>query len=259
MHKIDICLYNNNHNIYINPNTNINMTNHVIFVTGNKTKQTEISNIFFQEFIKNNTISNIQLHFYNLKTIIPEIQSINTMEVAIHKASEASKIILMDTEYIKQFKSYNNIYVLVDDTGLYSKTSPINKITYDGLGYPGALIKQFTDNIDGNSCNAICNAFGGSIANVQVSIGIYNLKQNITSVVNGKIIGYIPVFPQYDKDGNGFGFDPCFIPNIMSETGDMILGNKSYAEMSQSEKNQISARKIAIINAIKQIQISLTS
>ena len=49
-------------------------------------------------------------------------------------------------------------------------------------------------------------------------------------IINGKI-NYIPI------GDNGFGYDPIFIPNNF---------DKTFAEMSLTQKNKISHRSIAI-------------
>lgn len=68
------------------------------------------------------------------------------------------------------------------------------------------------------------------------------LPNGIEKIFTGKVNGYITFSP---KGTNGFGYDPVFyIPNK----------DKTYAEMTLSEKNNISHRKKAFINAIKYIK-----
>ena len=61
------------------------------------------------------------------------------------------------------------------------------------------------------------------------------LEKNHHIVFLGKINGTVSLEP---KGNNGFGYDPIFIPE---------KHNKTFAEMSLKEKNNISHRKIAIM------------
>ena len=60
------------------------------------------------------------------------------------------------------------------------------------------------------------------------------LKENHHIIFLGKINGNISLEP---KGGNGFGYDPIFIPEN---------NKKTFAQMKLEEKNFISHRKIAI-------------
>ncbi len=63
--------------------------------------------------------------------------------------------------------------------------------------------------------------------------------KNIQKVVEGRVEGAIAESPRGD---GGFGYDPLFIPNGLKKT---------YAEMTMEEKNKISHRAMAVMNAIE--------
>ena len=236
--------------------------NHLIFVTGNAKKQTEISDIIMQEFTKSKFYGTaLSLHFYKPSKDIPEIQSINTSEVAEAKAITTAKIIEEDVEFMKSLQPCQNIYVLVDDTGLYAKTSPLLRKTFNGIGYPGALIKHYMHSSE-DPCKTICQEFGGSIAFAEVSIGIHNITLNHSYHATGRVEGYIPFEPLYNTNGENFGFDPCFVPRMNNfdetESSDefhLYYKETSYAQLK--DKNKYSMRKIAICKALEQIYFDI--
>ena len=69
------------------------------------------------------------------------------------------------------------------------------------------------------------------------ALSICYLDKKIVSVL-GKVEGFISVKP---KGKNGFGYDPIFIPKNY---------NKTLAELSTKEKNEISHRSIAVTKLI---------
>lgn len=237
--------------------------NHFVFVTGNPDKQEEIREIIMEQFTKDKFYgTSLSLHFYEPKEELEEIQSIDTSKVAIQKALDAGKMILADKEFMESLLPANNIYVMVDDTGLYSKTSPVNRKTYTGLGYPGALIKHFMDSVSGNKCEHICQQFGGSVAFAECSIGFHNILKNTVDCTCTTVEGYIPMEPMYQVGGDNFGWDPCFVPKRNTfdsyETGDKFYDfytEVSYAQMT--EKNQYSMRNGAIRRALDLISFDI--
>lgn len=237
--------------------------NHLVFVTGNLNKQEEIREIMKEEFSKDRFYENaLQLHFYNPKEEIHEIQSINTSEVAHQKAIDVAKVIEADQEFMKTFNSAKNIYVMVDDTGLYAKTSPINRKTYANLGYPGALIKNYMSSIESDPCKAICHEFGGSVAFAECSIGFHNIILNTTDCVTYTTDGYIPVTPKYNETHDDFGWDPCFVPRRDnfdlyddSDPFNEFYKNESYSQMKN--KNTYSMRNKAIGRALDKIAFDI--
>lgn len=186
---------------------------------------------------------NLQLHFINFP-YLEEIQSVQTSRVCKDKLMKAGEALRKETEYLKMLGPYHNIFVMVDDSGLYAKTSPKCDLTYEGKGFPGALIKDFIKSVEGDFCEGICKQFGGSSAIAEVSIGIYNIITDIDDVVTKMDYGYIPVEPKHNKEKENFGWDPCFVPNKIGQ--DDNTKNESYDMIPTSIKNQYSMRSKAI-------------
>lgn len=143
------------------------------------------------------------------KLDIPEIQSLDVEEVAKAKALAAFKI--------------TNQPVIVDDTGM----------SMDALnGLPGALVVWFLDML---KPEGILRLLKGEVnRKVSVSTCIAYADQSGTFAFTGTVQGKISESP---KGKNGFGYDPIFIPDGY---------DKTYAEMTAEEKNEISMRKIAL-------------
>lgn len=141
---------------------------------------------------------------------IAEIQSLNVEDVARAKALSAFQM--------------TGCPVIVDDTGM----------SIDALnGLPGALVVWFLDALKPEGIlKLIANE---SNRKASVSTCIAYADQMGAFVFTGTIRGEI----SYSLKGeNGFGYDPIFIPEGY---------NKTYAEMTGDEKNQISMRKIALL------------
>ena len=107
---------------------------------------------------------------------------------------------------------------------------------------PGVFSKRFLNNfksnkacfesiIKSNKKNCKQNAY------FKTSISL-TVKNNQNVVFNGKIHGKIS---EQAKGGFGFGYDPIFIPNNY---------DKTLAELSTKEKNEISHRSIAVTKLI---------
>ena len=60
-------------------------------------------------------------------------------------------------------------------------------------------------------------------------------------IAKGKVWGTVAQIP---KGENGFGFDPCFVPNGF---------DKTFAEMTKQEKSTLSHRKLALTDLIGKI------
>ena len=107
---------------------------------------------------------------------------------------------------------------------------------------PGVFSKRFLNNfksnkacfesiIKSNKKNSKQNAY------FKTSISL-TVKNNQNVIFNGKINGKISA---QAKGGFGFGYDPIFIPNYY---------DKTLAELSIKEKNEISHRSIAVTKLI---------
>ena len=107
---------------------------------------------------------------------------------------------------------------------------------------PGVLSKRFLNNFKSNQAcfesiieSTKKNNKQDAYFNTSISLTIKN-NQNI--IFNGKIYGKIS---EQAKGRFGFGYDPIFIPKNY---------NKTLAELSTKEKNQISHRSIAVTKLI---------
>lgn len=141
---------------------------------------------------------------------IPEIQSLDVEEVAKAKALSAFKL--------------TNSPVIVDDTGM----------NIDALnGLPGALVAWFLDNLKPEGILKILSGEKNRKASVCTCIAYAD--QTGVFAFTGTIKGEVS---ESLKGENGFGYDPIFIPNG---------SDKTYAEMTAEEKNEISMRKIALL------------
>lgn len=144
----------------------------------------------------------------NIDIDLPEIQEID------------SNLIVKD----KARRAYDEIGkpVIIEDTGLY----------FDAMnGFPGALIKWVmkTVGVDG-VCKMLEGYFNRS-GYAKTVLCYYDGEEY--HLFKGVIGGRIPLSPVGE---NSFGWDPCFIPKGH---------NKTFAQMSAEEKNEISMRKIA--------------
>ena len=138
---------------------------------------------------------------------LKEIQSLDPHEIIKNKLEEARK--KFDGKFI------------VEDVSL-------NFECLNGL--PGPLIKWFLKSLGAEGLVKIVKTFGNNKATAKCIIGYFNEMriEFFEGVVNGKIVE--------PKGNNGFGWDPIFLPDG---------SNKTYAEMSDEEKNKVSHRRKA--------------
>jgi len=112
-------------------------------------------------------------------------------------------------------------------------------ICIEGLNWkPGVLSKRFLNNFKSNqacfeSIIKSTKKISKQNAYFKTSISL-TVKENHNVVFNGKIDGKIS---EQAKGKFGFGYDPIFIPKSY---------NKTLAELSTKEKNEISHRSIAV-------------
>lgn len=145
---------------------------------------------------------------------LPEIQEINAKEIVKNKLLESLNHI--EGEFI------------VEDTSLY----------FDCLkGLPGPLIKWFLKTIGNNGLAEITEKLGNNKAEAKTIIGYAKNYEEIY-FFEGEIKGEI-VKPRGESN---FGWDPIFLPDGYKKT---------FAEMSQEEKNEISMRRNAL-NKLKE-------
>ena len=133
------------------------------------------------------------------------------------QAVEIEKVI--EDKLNKAYKKFNKP-LIVDDTGIF--VGAWNRL-------PGALSRFFMEKL-GNE--KICEMLGEERrATVETYVG-YKDKEN-TEIFRGVAEGRIAEEPK----GEGFGWDPIFIPKEHKKT---------FGEMSKEEKNEISMRKKAL-------------
>lgn len=118
-------------------------------------------------------------------------------------------------------------YCIADDSGI--------EIEYLG-GFPGVITKRWHEGTDRERNLAIIEKLKGVSKEKRkisfvTAMAISNGKETICKI--GKINGYVA---QEVRGENGFGFDEIF----------ELENGKTLAELSQEEKNTISARKIAL-------------
>ena len=142
------------------------------------------------------------------KLNLTEIQAIDVAEVARGKAAEAY--------------SQLGSPVLVDDTGI---------IVGAWNGLPGALTSWFLDTVGCDGILRMMSGFKDRSATVVTALGVaYNDKVEVyTASVSGDL-------SDTPRGAEGFGYDPIFIPRT---------GTKTYAEMTEEEKDENSMRKLA--------------
>ena len=140
---------------------------------------------------------------------LPEIQEIDAKEIIRKKLLEAL--------------NYAKGEFIVEDTSLY----------LDCLkGLPGPLIKWFLKTIGNNGLVEIAEKLGDNRAEATTLVG-YARNHKEVYFFEGAIKGRI-VRP---KGEFNFGWDPIFLPDGCEKT---------FAEMSQEEKNEISMRRNAL-------------
>ncbi len=177
----------------------------IYFVTGNIHKFNEISDLFSKADIK-----------YNLKrkeVEMVEIQTTNVKKVATFKLNSIKGQI--DGSYF------------IEDAGFFVDI-PLD-------GFPGVYSSYVMKTIGNKGILRLIDDFEKTSAHFTSIIALYfkPLDRNLffEGIINGKISKTV-------RGERGFGFDPIFIPNSIS--------NKTFAEISTEEKNNISHRGQAL-------------
>ena len=195
----------------------------IVVASGNSGKIKEVQEIFGNEF-KVISIKNFEIDI-NIE------ENENTFEKnALKKAETIAK------------KLNNGMWVLADDSGIEVKS--LNN-------FPGVLTKRWFDGTDRERNLALIQKLDEKLLENNKKIGINseekidnNREVNFVTAIaisNGKdsfcelgiLRGIVAKSP---KGENGFGFDEIF----------ELENGKTLAELSNEEKNEISARKIAI-------------
>ena len=181
----------------------------LFFFSNNKNKITEIKKIFNK---------------FNL-----ELLSLNDLNIS--EEPEESGKTFEENAKIKSDYGFNKtgISCFADDSG----------ICIESLNWkPGVLSKRFLNNFKSNKAcfeSIIKSTKKNNKQNAYFKTSIsLTVKGNQNVIFNGKIDGKIS---DQIKGEFGFGYDPVFIPKNY---------NKTLAELSTKEKNEISHRSIAV-------------
>ena len=185
----------------------------LLFFSNNKNKIIEIKKIF------NN---------FNL-----ELLSLNDLDIS--EEPEESGQTFEENAKIKSDYGFNKtgIPCFADDSG----------ICIESLNWkPGVFSKRFLSNYKSNEAcfeNIIKSTKKKNNQNAYFKTSIcLTVKDNQNLIFNGKIKGKIS---EQAKGRFGFGYDPVFIPKNY---------NKTLAELTTKEKNEISHRSIAVTKLI---------
>ena len=151
----------------------------------------------------------------NKKIDLDEIQSLDTKVIGEHKAREAYKVMKSP--------------VLVDDT----------ELEFEALGgLPGPFIKWFVDVIGPAGLTKLLKGFSNRKALSRCTVTYFDGKE--IKFFEGVLKGSIALKP---LGTGGFGYDSIFIP-------DFKIGKKqnakTFAQLGEKGKNQVSHRKLAI-------------
>lgn len=156
--------------------------------------------------------------FTEAKQIIPELEMLDLDLVEI-QGTDSQKIIEHKLNEAKKNLEGN---MVVED----------NSLAFSCLGaLPGPLIKWFMKETGNDKLYQLCESFNNFDAIAKVTIG-YSDESGQNYFFEGAIEGKI-VKPIGE---NGFSWDPIFQPKGL---------DKTFAQMTPEEKNQISMRKIA--------------
>lgn len=141
---------------------------------------------------------------------LPEIQSTDPREVIQAKIDEARK------HFTGSF--------IVEDTSLF--------LTEWGNGeLPGPLVKFFLRTLGDQGFIDLAAQVGRTALAVS-QLGFFNAQSQETHFFEGELRGRIALSARGE---NGFGWDPIF-----------EIGDRTFAELSEPEKNRLSMRRVAL-------------
>ena len=166
--------------------------------------------------------------FQEVKQLLPYIKQLN-LNLAEIQELNPQKIIKQ--KLLSAF-DYQKANFIVEDTSLYFDCWD-NKL-------PGPMIKWFMKTLGGNGLYNLVAKYNNFHATAKTIIGYAKNKQKIyyfEGILHGIITKPI--------GKNGFGWDQIFIP---------LSSDKTLAQISLNEKNQISMRKQAVSKLKKFLQ-----
>jgi len=190
----------------------------MIVASGNSGKIKEIKEIFGNEF-----------DVISIKEIGIEVDVKEEQETFEKNAIQKAETIAREIEKRTQMK---DVWVLADDSGI--EVEALN-------GFPGVKTKRWFDGTDRERNLALIQKLDGQVnrkVNFITAIAISNGKESFYEL--GVLSGQIAAEPRGE---NGFGFDEIF----------ELEDGRTLAELTEEEKNQMSARKIALEKIREQI------
>ncbi|MHA2007294.1 MAG: RdgB/HAM1 family non-canonical purine NTP pyrophosphatase [Promethearchaeota archaeon] len=182
---------------------NIN-ENTIYFVTSNSHKFHEVNEIFNKAGLP------FLLEQKDLETI--EIQAKTLKDIALFKLNSV------------KHKIYESFFI--EDAGFF--------VDYPLDGFPGVYSSYVLQTIGNEGILKLIDDFDKSKAHFSTIIALYYKPSDSIIIFEGKIEGKVS---SKIKGRSGFGFDPIFIPDIISD--------KTFAELTTFEKNKISHRSQA--------------
>jgi len=213
----------------------------IVFITGNANKLKEVREILGDEFA-----------VININVDLQEIQSTDVKEVINEKIKEANNIFrkkdIMD-KIKEEFKKldiiindFNDITVVCEDTGFHiDSLNNSDKSEKDSTKmFPGALIKFYFQAL---GSKGIIERDKDSKARLSCYIGVIShgeIKEPVKAIVEGKVANTL-------TEG-GFGFDPCFVPDLDQDPSNDEYRGKAYSNLPSHIKNKISHRAVAFNN-----------
>lgn len=162
--------------------------------------------------------------FEEVRSILPNVEQ---LDIDLPEIQDIDAKVIIKAKLLEALKHKDGEFI-VEDTSLY----------LDCLGgLPGPLIKWFMKTMGNVGLSNIVEKLENNKAEAKTIIG-YAKSPDEIFYFEGSIKGGI-VSPRGDS---GFGWDPIFQPTEF---------DKSFAELTQEEKNNISMRRVAV-NKLKE-------
>jgi XTP/dITP diphosphohydrolase len=162
---------------------------------------------------------NFLLKQKNVSTI--EIQAKTVKEVALFK--------------LKSIKMHFTSSYFIEDAGFFVD-EPLK-------GFPGVYSKYVLKTIGNEGILKLINDFSITKAHFETIIALYYKPADKIMLFDGKVEGMVS---SSKRGKEGFGFDPIFIPNE--------IPNKTFAELTTNEKNNVSHRGKAFSKLIRYLK-----
>lgn len=173
------------------------MINKILFATTNKGKLTEAQTI-------------LDIEVEGVPGDVPEIQSLDPKEVAVHKAQS----------YFELLKKS----ILIEDLSFIFKA--LGKL-------PGPYVDDFLKSLGNEGLIKLLDGFEDRRAEAITTL-VYCVGRGEMEIFTGSVKG---VITSEERGEHGFGWDAIFVPD-----GE----NRTFAQMTMEEKNKYSMRAMAL-------------